>query len=147
MTCDDGTVEHGSIAIGCDGIRSITRSELDRIEREETGRATNPPNPYKVAYRAFVGRANITTGFELDHVYETRGKGHSYHILPSPIGLWFVQYSRTEDGHTERRYTEEDANEVVKSTRDDVVTPSGLTFGDIWDARIEGGLWDLHEGT
>ena len=41
VTCDDGTIEQGSIVMGCDGIRSIARTEMDRLERAETGRATN----------------------------------------------------------------------------------------------------------
>ncbi|KAH8176530.1 FAD binding domain-containing protein [Sarocladium implicatum] len=147
VICGDGTVEKGSIVIGCDGVRSITRSEMDRIEREETGRATNPPKPFQIPFRGFVGRANIFEGVEPGHVYETRGKGHSYQVLPSPMGLWFIQYAKTGNGHVEKRYTLEDADEVIKSTRNDVVTPSGLTFGEAWDAKIEGGLWDLHEGS
>lgn len=147
VTCEDGSVERGSIVIGCDGVRSIARTEMDRIEREEIGRATNPPDPFKIEYRAIIGRSKLPEGFVQGHVHETRGQRHSYQVLPSPIGLWWFSYNRVDPGHKEQRYTKEDAEALAETRRDEVVAPGGLTFGQLWDTRIEGSLWDLHEGS
>lgn len=147
VTCDDGSIEQGSIVMGCDGIRSIIRTEMDRFERAETGRATNETKPFKIHYKALIGRSKSPGHLELNKAHETRGKHKAYQVFPSKLGCWWFAYIRVEEGHHEQRYTPVEAEAAAESLRDDIVAPGGLTFGDLWGTRFEGAMWDLHEGS
>ncbi|KAK2069430.1 hypothetical protein P8C59_004014 [Phyllachora maydis] len=149
--CADGSVERGSIVIGCDGVHSRVRSLMDELaaaRRKEPQPQPQPQrSPMRSSYQALVGYAPRPAGLEPATVYEARcGAGSSFHVLTGPTEAYFFAYHRLAAPTTERRrYGDTETAALAEKMRDGHITED-VRFGHLWDQRTWSVLTDLQEG-
>ncbi|KAI1169354.1 hypothetical protein F5B18DRAFT_20040 [Nemania serpens] len=144
--CADGSVEHGSVVIGADGVHSRTRQAMQSLA---AGLAsdTEQPSPYVTTYRALIGNLPALPDLPPSVNYQGAASGVSTQILTSARQAWFAVYEKLETPATRRvRWTEDDKEEVLERWGHLHLAP-GYRVRDAW-ARREGdiGLINLEEG-
>lgn len=150
--CDDGTVEEGSIIIGCDGVYSTVRRLMNDLRQESKGKeggATpiDSDEPMKTSYNGLIGWAPIPQGIlRPGAVYEVRDQGLSFHIITNAELAYFAVYQRVEKPHGDRpRHTDEDAETLAAKLQSRPIT-ADVNFGDLWKKRGWGKMVDYQEG-
>ncbi len=79
VTCQDGTVESGSIVIGADGVRSKVREIANnRASDERSVTEDGQNNPYTSTYRLFFGDVKKLPGLDPGTIYEGLPYGDIY---------------------------------------------------------------------
>lgn len=100
VTCADGSVEEGSIVVGCDGVHSVVRQSicdlrvekkaearrrlsLGRLGGHGTGGNGKEDKTMEVKYYGLIGSAPLLDGLEPGVCYETRGNttGKTFQVL------------------------------------------------------------------
>ncbi|KAJ5235713.1 uncharacterized protein N7469_004881 [Penicillium citrinum] len=146
----DGTVFHGDLVVGADGVHSRVRREIQRIAAEDTGRDLFPEDDaFTCEYRAIFGISKAPEGIVPDQAFKWFGEGRNYLCAPGPNGtLYWIFDMKNEEktqGKSILRYTENDIEEAVTLYRGDVIK-DGVTFGDLFDNRIRASMVPVEEG-
>lgn len=100
VTCADGSIEEGSIVVGCDGVHSVVRQSICDLRAEKkaearrrlslgrlggrgTGGNGKADKTMEVKYYGLVGSAPLLDGLEPGVCYETRGDatGKTFQVL------------------------------------------------------------------
>lgn len=100
VTCADGSVEEGSIVVGCDGVHSVVRQSMCDLRAEKkaearkrlsfgrlggggTGGTGKADKTMEVKYYGLVGSAPLIDGLKPGVCYETRGdaNGRTFQVL------------------------------------------------------------------
>jgi 2-polyprenyl-6-methoxyphenol hydroxylase-like FAD-dependent oxidoreductase len=149
VTCQDDSVERGSIVLGTDGVRSIVRQVMNGIEKGKQNNATEIEKnlPYISSHRVFFGDVPKLPGVEAGVNYEGLHDGVATQLLVGSNRMWFNLYEQLETPTSDHiRYTEGDQQEMVDKWGHLFVAP-GYQLRDVYERRLKDtGMINLEEG-
>ncbi|KAF2752841.1 FAD/NAD(P)-binding domain-containing protein [Pseudovirgaria hyperparasitica] len=127
---NDGSVENGSIVLGCDGTYSHTLRTAQKLAQENglqtQGLSTTRHIQTLYGYAPYPGRGEIGT------LYEARSSPLGAQSCANAETVIFVLARRLPKARIERKhYTEEEKQEFVDAWRDKPIF-ADVTFGEIW---------------
>ncbi|KAI6403059.1 hypothetical protein MCOR20_007458 [Pyricularia oryzae] len=147
----DGSIYHGDIVIGADGVKSAVRQEMWRIAAEESpgyfpgnDSMKQLPFEYECVFGISKPHKSVPPG---SNTYVV-GKSHSYLIMGGPNRrVYYFLFAKLKEkllGDKTPRYSEEDAKALAMKYHDEVVLPD-CTFGELVDGQTSMGMTALHE--
>lgn len=147
VTCADGTIVEGDIAIGADGVHSTTRQEARKLALASGSRNINEEHPYLTTYRVLYGNVPVPSGLAPGEAYESHGQDACLQFFIGSSRAWFFLYSRLPTGPTRHpaRYTQQDADDYAATFGGLHVTDK-LLFRDLYATKYASGLTNLEEG-
>ncbi|KIN06862.1 hypothetical protein OIDMADRAFT_110104 [Oidiodendron maius Zn] len=146
VRCDDGSVEEGSIVIGCDGVHSIVRGIMRELALKSSAKTANVERPMAAQYQLLAGHIRRIPNLEPNRLWEIRNNALSMQIFMSEDQGWFLIYKRlAAPAYQYTRYTDEDAEAFAKEIMDYPVM-QGMKFRDLWDVRKWVRLVNIEEG-
>ncbi len=147
VTCEDGSVFHGSFIIGADGVHSGLRSLIRTLAlKESPTAAVNPEKPFKTAYQVMFGNITRLESLVPGETYETHGHGRSAQFFVGKERAWFFIYRKLREETDERSfYTEKDAEKYAEEMGDMHLTPD-LTLREAFQRRNNTAVVNLEEG-
>ncbi|KAH9909561.1 FAD/NAD(P)-binding domain-containing protein [Xylariomycetidae sp. FL2044] len=145
VECADGTVEHGSIVIGADGVHSRTRQCMQSLATGKRIEELEPP--YFTTYRLFFGNIPILPGLPHNTNWECTREGVSTQLLTGSKQSWYAVYEKVDKPTAERlRWTDEDKAQVLERWGH-LYMAHGYQLRDVYpQGRGEAGLINLEEG-
>ncbi|KAJ5887787.1 hypothetical protein N7495_007828 [Penicillium taxi] len=149
---DDGSVFHGDIIVGADGVRSSIRNEMQRLASDETpGRILFPTKEsFHHTYRGLFGTSRMPKGMmRQDEASRSFGSDRSYLAAGGPDGiLYWIIFAKNDEpaqGTSFPHFTEAEAQELIARYADDFIRP-GVRFGDVIKHQIKSSLVPIEEG-
>ncbi|KAF7555060.1 hypothetical protein G7Z17_g2435 [Cylindrodendrum hubeiense] len=144
--CSDGTVEEGSIVVGCDGVRSSVRQIMRDLMIKSSITVADSESPIKAEYQMLVGHTSRIPDMEAGCLWETRYNKGNIQVFMLKNEGWFFAYKRLPAPITQAtRYSDEDAEAFANSNLESQITPD-KKFGDIWAVQKWSRLLNLEEG-
>jgi 2-polyprenyl-6-methoxyphenol hydroxylase-like FAD-dependent oxidoreductase len=130
---ENGSVEEGSIVIGCDGVHSKTREIMRRLSRQAPSTSAVIDDEVMVSsFQVLYGRASYVEGLEKHTFFETRGTGMTSQVTAADDSIHFGLFSPLPAPTKERkRFTEDETAEYAKGFFD-VAVGRDVKFRDIW---------------
>ncbi|PIG69124.1 hypothetical protein AARAC_011696 [Aspergillus arachidicola] len=134
-TCADGSVFHGSIVIGADGVYSKTRQLMrDLALKEDTTRAWDPVHPYTATYQLLFG--SFPSPSPAGQGYDIQSKGKAIMYFSGPDRGWFFLYKRLPRPTSERTsYTQKDVDAVAEEFAEFPLTRT-VKVKDVWPRML-----------
>lgn len=123
----DGSIEHGSILIGVDGVNSKTR----QIMQQQLARTPPDTWPMTATYQGLYGCFQPPHGLEPGTFYQSRGTGIVSHVMVRADKAHFIILRPLSPTAEPKRYTIEDRDRLAKELANTIVGP-GVRFQDIW---------------
>ncbi|KKY37359.1 putative flavo protein monooxygenase [Diaporthe ampelina] len=151
VTCSDGTVEHGTIIIGADGVYSKVRQCMQDLQSTALPGSVPPSqrrSPYTTTYRMYFGNTPVIPGLPRLQNWEGDGEGYSTQLLMGSTRSWFALYEKLDGGPMKERtrYTEADKQALLDKWGHIFLAP-GKTLKDVYALRSGAvGLINLEEG-
>ncbi|GFF97683.1 3-(3-hydroxy-phenyl)propionate/3-hydroxycinnamic acid hydroxylase [Aspergillus udagawae] len=144
-TCADGSVFHGSIVIGADGVYSRTRQVMRNLAlKENSTRPWDPPHPYTATYQLIYG--SFPSPSPAGQGYDTQSKGKSIMYFSGPERGWFFLYKRLARPTSDRtNYTEKEIDALAAEFAEFPLTKT-VKVKDVWPRMLGAGLTNLDEG-
>jgi 2-polyprenyl-6-methoxyphenol hydroxylase-like FAD-dependent oxidoreductase len=152
--CGDGSIHHGSIIIGADGVHSEVRQAMRRLAlgsskantNNDTSDDINDEKPFTSTYKAmwfpFPRQSQFTPG----DVFESHGTNISTQLLNGDKDSWVFVYEKLETPTKERiSYSDDDVMEMANRWGDLSLSPN-LKIKDIFPKRYTAGMANLEEG-
>ncbi|KAJ9148540.1 FAD binding domain-containing protein [Pleurostoma richardsiae] len=145
VTCTDGSVYHGTIVMGADGVHSKTRRLMRKTAlREDPKRNWDPEEPFLSTYQLLFGA--FPTPSEAGLGYDTQSQGKAIMYLSGSKRSWFFLYKRLQKPIHERiDYTDQDVQALAKEFAEFPLTRS-VKVKDVWPHMLGAGMTDLQEG-
>ncbi|KAB8261859.1 hypothetical protein BDV32DRAFT_121139 [Aspergillus pseudonomiae] len=147
ITTTDGSIYSGDLVVGADGIHSIVRQEMARLN-VDTGRDYLEEKSFSATYSCVFGISHRTPGIEPCTLQDVFNEKFSYLVADGPgdrtYFFLFEHMDRVRFGQEIPRLTEADRDEIVGRHLDDPITPE-VRFGDIYARRIRSGVTPLQE--
>ncbi|CAI7595914.1 unnamed protein product [Penicillium glandicola] len=145
VTCVDGSVYHGSIVIGADGVHSKTRHLMRDIALKDNPlRDWDPAEPFTATFRILFGAFPTTE--PPCQGYDIQTSGQSITHFRGPRRGWLFMHEKLPTPTNERKhYTEKDINAFAAQFADFPLTRT-VKVKDIWPNMLSVGMTDLHEG-
>ncbi|KAL4938561.1 hypothetical protein BDV06DRAFT_231691 [Aspergillus oleicola] len=138
----DGTVEHGSIVIGADGVHSKARAIMQSLAESKTpttsndlGKTYGKGSMVSTFHGIFGQASNKTLCIEDAVFFESRGAGTVIQCTATKESIHFASLTplaTPEDGSVRRIYTAADMDQHAASIARVSICP-GVTFGDLWE--------------
>ena len=157
VVCADGSVEHGSIVIGADGVHSRVREiMLTRLPSPPGPSVNSKPPEFTATYRCLFGYTPTPIpdpAVPFNTVFELHNNAASGTFFQGPGGSrsWFLIYQKIPHGPlvsatapVRNRFTAADCDAFVAKVKDVHITP-GWTIGGVYARREWCALTDLHE--
>ncbi|KAI7779280.1 hypothetical protein LA080_001043 [Diaporthe eres] len=163
VICADGSVEEGSVVVGCDGVHGVVRRAVSdlRAEKKRTamrrlslglgggaGSGGRADRDMEARYYGLVGSAPLLDGLEPGVCYGTQGDdtGKTFQVLTSEDTAYFLAYiPLRRPTRKQTRYPAQNADYLASALAQHPVTDK-IKFGDLWRARRYGKMMDFHEG-
>ncbi|KAK7730306.1 hypothetical protein SLS63_005876 [Diaporthe eres] len=163
VTCADGSVEEGSVVVGCDGLHGVVRRAVSdlRAEKKRTARRRfslglgggadsggKADRAVVARYYGLVGSAPLLDGLEPGVCYETQGDatGKTFQVLAGEDTAYFLVYiPLCRPTRKQTTYPAQNADYLASALAQHPVTDK-IKFGDLWRARRCGKMVDFHEG-
>ncbi|KAL2787876.1 hypothetical protein BJX66DRAFT_353024 [Aspergillus keveii] len=139
VTTADGSICHGDILIGTDGVHSQVRKEMVRHAAEQ-GLAQDYDEEHKIPtkYECLFGASTAVPGIPRGYLAFGVNEGFSNVIGTGPENrvYWFVtrKMDRTYFGSEVPKFTKEDEERFVREHWDDQIT-ADVRFSDLYKAR------------
>ncbi|KAL1849171.1 hypothetical protein VTK73DRAFT_9930 [Phialemonium thermophilum] len=148
VQCSDGTVEHGSMIIGADGVHSTVRKHIRKLVLEEDPAAdVDAESSFLTTYRVLFGSAPKTDDFAEGYLYETHGSNGCTQCHVARQTVWFFVYEMLDKPtKSPPSYTQKDADECAARWADRHVTGK-VRLKDIYARRYASGRTNIEEGT
>ncbi|KAJ5177401.1 Monooxygenase FAD-binding [Penicillium coprophilum] len=145
VTCADGSVYHGSIVIGADGVHSKTRHLMREIAlKDDPLRDWDPEEPFTATFRLLYG--SFPTRSPPGEGNDTQSSGKSISYFSGPRRSWFFLSEKLPKPTSERnRYTENDINAIAAEIADYPLNRT-VKVKDVWPNMLAKGMTDLQEG-
>ncbi|KAK1752821.1 hypothetical protein QBC47DRAFT_463326 [Echria macrotheca] len=142
VTCDDGSIETGSIVIGADGVHSKTRSLM-------AAQAGHAVPVFPAAFQGLFGnvpREKLPVETPPSDNWEAHSPRLSSQFFVGRDRAWFIIYRPLPKPTTDRvDYTDEDVKRFAEDIQDLHLTKD-LTFGQVFPHVNKAGLTLLQEG-
>lgn len=142
VSCDDGSVETGSIVIGADGVHSKTRSCMAAL-------AGFPAPIFPAAFQGLFGnvpREKLPVETAPSDDWEAHSPNLSSQFFVGRERAWFIIYRPLPKPTTERvDYTDEHVKQFAEDIKDLHLTPK-LKFGEVFPHVNKAGMTLLQEG-
>ncbi|KAH7303054.1 hypothetical protein B0I35DRAFT_447286 [Stachybotrys elegans] len=138
----DGTVESGSVVVGADGTYGIVKKYIHEARSESMSLASAPVvgTPTSSHFYSIFARGSNKHNIPSGIFFETRDTGRGVQLGANGDMINVVMYKKLpQPSTTQIIYSEEDMEKFAESLFDLVVTPGGVTVGDIWP--------DIHKQT
>lgn len=144
-TCADGSVFHGSMIIGADGVYSKTRQVIrDLALKEDPTRSWDAVHPYSASYQLLFG--SFPSPSPAGQGYDIQSKGKAIMYFSGPERGWFFLYKRLPRPTSERtRYTQEDFDAVAAEFAEFPLTQT-VQVKDVLPQMLGAGLTNMDEG-
>ncbi|KAJ5692277.1 hypothetical protein N7462_001700 [Penicillium macrosclerotiorum] len=144
-TCADGSIFHGSMIIGADGVYSKTRQIMrDLALEEDANRSWDPVYPYTAAYQLLFG--SFPSPSPAGQGYDIQSKGKAIMYFSGLERGWFFLYKRLPRPTSKRtRYTQKDVDAVAAEFAEFPLTRT-VKVKDVWTRMLGAGLTNLDEG-
>ena len=81
VRCDDGSIEEGSIVIGCDGVHSIVRGMMRELALKSSAETVNVERPMAAQYQLLAGHICRIPNLEPKRLWEIRNNASSMQIF------------------------------------------------------------------
>ncbi|KAL4811722.1 hypothetical protein BDW67DRAFT_194497 [Aspergillus spinulosporus] len=146
VICADGSVFHGSIVIGADGVYSKTRKIMREIAlRDNPHQPWEDPNhPYTATYQLLYG--SIPSPSPPGQGYDIQSEGKAIMYFSGPERGWFFLYKRLPSPTRERtNYTDKDVDTLAAEFAEFPLTRT-VKVKDVWPRMLGAGLTNLDEG-
>ncbi|KAJ8109014.1 hypothetical protein OPT61_g7762 [Boeremia exigua] len=151
VVTEDGSIFHGDILVGADGIHSDVRREMWRIADElSPGYFPSDKSHVPTKYCCIFGISNPTDKFPKNSAEQRQGRDHSYLITTGPNErvYWFLFEKLPETTYglhkNITRYTNEQKDALAAKYASDLVTEN-LTFGELYANSYVSTLQSLPE--
>lgn len=146
VRCDDGSIEEGSIAIGCDGVHSRVRGIMNDLALKSAAKARNSEAPMVAHYQFLAGHLHRIPYLEPGRLWEVRNDGLNMQIFMLEQEGWFLIYRRLPNpSHQYTGYTDVEAEAFAKDIMDNPIM-QGMTFKDLWEVHKWVRLVNAEEG-
>ena len=146
VRCADGSVEEGSIVIGCDGVHSHVREIMSDLAQKTSAKVHNSETPMVAQYQLLAGHLRRNFKLEAGRLWEIRNDGLCLQIFMLEEEGWFLIYRRLpEPAYEYHRYTNEDAEKFAMDISNQPINKS-MKFGDLWEDRKWVRLVNIEEG-
>jgi len=146
VRCDDGSIEEGSIVIGCDGVHSHVREIMNDLAQKMSAKIHNSETPMVAHYQLLAGHLRRNPNLEAGRLWEIRNDGLCLQIFMLEQEGWFLIYRRLpEPAYQYHRYTNEDAENFAMEIRNYPINKS-MKFEDLWKDRKWVRLVNIEEG-
>jgi 2-polyprenyl-6-methoxyphenol hydroxylase-like FAD-dependent oxidoreductase len=146
VRCDDGSVEEGSIAVGCDGVHSKVRGVMRELALASSAKTLDPKAPMVARYQLLAGHSHRISHMEPGRLWEIRNNKFNMQVFMLEKQGWFFVYRRLpEPAYEYTRYTNEDAEAFARDVMDRPVTKD-MTFKNVWEARKWATVVNIEEG-
>lgn len=145
VTCADGSIYHGSIVIGADGVHSKTRHLMRDIALKSNPQQDwDPEEPYTSTFRLLYG--SFPAASFPGQGYDVQASGKAIMYFSGQKRGWFFIYDKLPQQSNEREhYTEEDVEALAMEFADFPLTRT-VKVKDVWPKMLGKGLTDLQEG-
>ncbi|KAE8154439.1 hypothetical protein BDV25DRAFT_172091 [Aspergillus avenaceus] len=138
VSTTDGATYYGDILVGADGIHSIVRREMARLDGV-SGRDYLEEKSLSATYNCVFGIAHRTPGIEPCTIHDVFNEKFSYLIPDGPGDRTYFflaeHMGQTHYGPNIPHLTDEDRDEIVSRHLQDPITPD-VKFGDIHARKI-----------
>ncbi|KAF2418752.1 FAD/NAD(P)-binding domain-containing protein [Tothia fuscella] len=150
VTCEDGSVYHGDILVGADGVRSKVREEMWRLASSmHKDLVEHDRKALFAEYTCLFGITKTPAGpspGDCDYRYD---KGRSSLIFAGPHGktyyFIFEELDKVHRGNDIPKFTKEDAVKYARKHLTMKIRPD-LTFADYWKEADNQNLVSVEEG-
>ncbi|KAL8692944.1 MAG: hypothetical protein Q9218_002121 [Villophora microphyllina] len=147
---EDGTVEHGDLIVGGDGVHSTVRKAMWEIANKTIPNfiSKQEKETMVTTYSCLLGIAPQQPGIGINDMVFVCNKGYTFQFLTQPDQIYFMIHHKLPEPvrwPDRVRYTEKDAEEVAAKFAEHPISDS-LVFGDLWRNRSRGHLISLEEG-
>ncbi|KAH6884576.1 FAD binding domain-containing protein [Thelonectria olida] len=144
--CSDGTVEEGSIVVGCDGVHSSVRQMMRDMMIKSMVKVPDSEFPMVAQYQMMAAHIGRVPDMEPGRLWETRYDRMNIQTFMLEDEGWFLAYKRLPAPISQStRLTDEDAESFANSLMEKPITPD-KTFGDLWAVKKWSRLFNLEEG-
>ncbi|KAL3418739.1 FAD binding domain-containing protein [Phlyctema vagabunda] len=147
---EDGSIFHGDIVVGADGIHSKVRAEMWRhgMEKSPGYFPIDEESQVPVSTRCIFGISKRPARYKHGEQQMVHYKGWTYLVLAAPGDrtYWFLfdGLPETTYGKNSAKYTKDDEATLAKAHFKDQITET-TTFGDIYEKKIMSTLVPLEE--
>lgn len=146
VRCEDGSIYHGSILIGADGVHSKVRQTMRESAIRASATRVNEENPYLSEYKVLWSTFPRQPCMEPGETIEIHGKDVSLQCLNSQKRSWLFIYERLERPTRDRMsYSRKDVEAFAKR-HSDLAISEQLKVKDVFPKRYTAGMSNLEEG-
>ncbi|KAI8626482.1 hypothetical protein F5Y19DRAFT_446762 [Xylariaceae sp. FL1651] len=146
VRCEDGSIHHGSIVIGADGVHSKVRRSMRELAIQSSASEINEEKPYLSEYRAlwctFPHQPGLTTGDTI----EIHGTDASLQCINSRDRSWIFIYERLEKPTRDRVSYSQENIEALAARCGEFAISEHLKVKDVFPKRYTAGMANLEEG-
>ena len=146
VLCDDGSVEHGSIVIGADGVHSRVRHLMRDMAQKAGATDLDDEQPFEATYKVMFGTAPRAAQLRPGGEWESHGPRVTTQLFVGETKMWFFVYQKLDEpARRPQRFTRDD-EEAYAARWGDVHLTDDLLFRDVYATRLGAGMTNLEEG-
>ncbi|KAL1853167.1 hypothetical protein Daus18300_011906 [Diaporthe australafricana] len=146
VRCGDGSIYHGSILIGADGVHSKVRQAIRESAIKASSPRVNEEKPYLSEYKVMWCTFPRQPSMEPGDTFEIHGKDVSLQCLNGQKRSWLFIYERLEKPTRERMSYSQKDFEAFAERHSDLAISEQLKVRDVSAKRYTAGMSNLEEG-
>ncbi|RLL95502.1 hypothetical protein CFD26_100774 [Aspergillus turcosus] len=150
VTTRDGSVYHGNLVVGADGVHSRVRAEMWRLANSKSSNAfpVHEMSSMTVEFACVFGISSSVPKLKVGEQVASLNNGRSYLTFPGKDGrvFWFLllKLDRKYSYSNAPRFSSTDAEKICERYADDHIW-DGVFFRDLWKNRQVSSFVNLEE--